>query len=133
MFSQLYTVISLERIKFNFIQKTNNLIVWLHRSLWDTYDLLPLHNDVYFTITVNFNWKFKDFKFIYVELKYNSCHNSIFNIKNYVHATSLIIVFYIYFGDVGWFMNIFKNENISFSIILKNVKNYYHVYFKCVC
>lgn len=107
MFSQLYTVISLEQIKFNIIQKKQkNPIILLHRSLWDTYDLLPLHNDVYFTITVNFNWKFIDFKFIYVELKYNSCHNSIFNIKNDVHATSLIIVFYIYFGDVGWFMNI---------------------------
>lgn len=53
------------------------------------------------TITVNLNWKFADFKCIYVELKYNSLHDSIFNLKNDMIVTSMIIVFYIYFGDVG--------------------------------
>lgn len=52
------------------------------------------------TITVNLNWKFADFKCIHVELKYNSFHDSILNLND-MHVTSMIIVFYIYFGDVG--------------------------------
>lgn len=32
-----------------------------------------------------------------------------------MHVTSMIIVFYIYFGDVGWFMNI-ETETVVLAL-----------------
>lgn len=51
-------------------------------------------------IMVNLNWKFVDFKCIYVELKYNFFYDFILNLND-MYVIFMIIVFYIYFGDVG--------------------------------